>query len=121
MHELNQRDYWRVRGLFQDLRYNLLIDSVIVGNTPARVYADDVAAPRTGWMWNRTGAMLLVGEPENVSSIRVAEKVGFFEPHPLPGLLLCAVKPPGHRSKRRSRCSPQSCGRVEHLGTRDRL
>ena len=65
MHELKDRDTWRLSDLFEDLRYNLLVDSIIAGNTPAWVYVDDVSDPRTGWMWNRMDTMLLAGRTDN--------------------------------------------------------
>jgi len=65
MYELKRRDYSRVSDLFEDLRYNLVVDSIIAGNTPARVYVDDVSDPRSAWMWNRMGTMLLAGNPRN--------------------------------------------------------
>jgi len=65
MHELRRRDYERVWELFQDLRYNLVVESVIAGHTPARICIDDAAAPRAAWMWNRMGTMLLAGRPDN--------------------------------------------------------
>lgn len=61
MHRLEPGDYARVRPLFQGLRHNLVVDSVIDGNTPAWVYVDDASDPQTGWMWNRQDAMLLAG------------------------------------------------------------
>jgi hypothetical protein len=38
-----------------------VVDSILDGNTPAWVYADDVQDPHTAWMWNRMDAMLLAG------------------------------------------------------------
>lgn len=63
--ELQQIDYWRVSTLFEDLSYNLVVDSVIAGNTPGRIYADDVSVPRAAWIWNRMGTMLAAGYPHN--------------------------------------------------------
>jgi RimJ/RimL family protein N-acetyltransferase len=65
MRKLRRPDYERLLPLFDDLRYNLVIDSIVAGNTPAWVYADDLLSPQTGWMWNRMGTMLLAGEPDN--------------------------------------------------------
>jgi RimJ/RimL family protein N-acetyltransferase len=56
-----------IRSLFEDLRYNLVVDSVVDGNTPAWVYADDPARPRTALMWNRQDALLLAGNSEDDS------------------------------------------------------
>ncbi|MBN1955157.1 MAG: GNAT family N-acetyltransferase [Anaerolineae bacterium] len=61
MQALDRDRYERVRPLFTGLRYNLVVDSILDGHTPAWVYADDAEAPRTAWLWNRMDAMLLAG------------------------------------------------------------
>ena len=61
MYRLEQREYRRLRPIFEGLRYNLVIDSVIDGNTPAWMYVDDVRHPRMAWIWNRQDAILLAG------------------------------------------------------------
>jgi GNAT superfamily N-acetyltransferase len=63
--KLKEQDCWRVSALFEPLRYNLVVDSVIAGHTPGWVYVDDVSAPQSAWMWNRMGTMLLTGNPHN--------------------------------------------------------
>jgi RimJ/RimL family protein N-acetyltransferase len=65
IYRLQESEYERVRPVFAGLRYNLVIDSVIDGNTPAWVYADDLRNPRTAWMWNGQDAMLLGGSADN--------------------------------------------------------
>jgi RimJ/RimL family protein N-acetyltransferase len=65
IYRLQEGEYGRMRPVFAELRYNLVIDSVIAGNTPAWVYADDARNPQTAWMWNRQDAMLLAGSPDN--------------------------------------------------------
>ncbi|MGD8398926.1 MAG: GNAT family N-acetyltransferase [Anaerolineae bacterium] len=62
MRQLAPDQYDRVRPLFARLRYNLVVDSVLDGHTPGWVYADDAAAPRTAWLWNRMDAMLVAGD-----------------------------------------------------------
>lgn len=61
IYKLAQDEYERVRAVFEGLRYNLVIDSVIDGNTPAWVVVDDVSCPKTALMWNRQDALLLAG------------------------------------------------------------
>ena len=61
IYELKEGERGCIRPLFERLRYNLVIDSVIDGNTPAWVYADDPDEPGTAWMWNRQDAILLAG------------------------------------------------------------
>ncbi|RPI30659.1 MAG: GNAT family N-acetyltransferase [Chloroflexota bacterium] len=65
MYKLNEEQYARVQPLYESLRFNLLVDSVIDGNTPAWVFADDIENPRTALIWNRQDALLLAGDTEN--------------------------------------------------------
>lgn len=59
--------YPHLRSLFDSLRYNTVIDSVIDGNTPGRVVADDAERPTVAWLWNRQDAMLVAGLPDNAA------------------------------------------------------
>lgn len=63
--KLDACNYARVRPLFAGLRYNLVIDSIIEGHTPAWVYADNSTDPRQAFLWNRQDALLLAGDPGN--------------------------------------------------------
>jgi RimJ/RimL family protein N-acetyltransferase len=62
---LDEGNYARVRPVFEGLRYNLVVDSVIDGNTPGWVYVDDVRHPRTAWMWDMMDAMLVAGRADD--------------------------------------------------------
>lgn len=62
LHELQPDSYERLRSLFSPLRYNLLVDSILDGTTPAWVYADDGEEPRYGLLWNRYDSLLLAGQ-----------------------------------------------------------
>jgi len=72
---LEENEYKRVRPLFEGLRYNLVVDSVIDGNTGAWVYADDVSGPRSAFMWNRQDAMLLAGDVDNDAFNRALDRL----------------------------------------------
>ena len=61
---LDKSDYARVRPVFEGLRYNLVVDSVLDGNTPGWVYVDDVRHPQAAWMWDMMDAMLLAGRAD---------------------------------------------------------
>lgn len=67
---LDPRQYDRLLPLFAGLRFNLVVDSIAAGNTPAWVFADDLQAPRLGLMWNRQDAVLLAGEAGDPSANR---------------------------------------------------
>ena len=62
---LTEDRYPLLRPLFAPLRYNLVVDSVIDGNTPAWVYADDADRPTTALIWDKQDAMLVAGLPAN--------------------------------------------------------
>ena len=64
MYPLDKSDYARVRPVFEGLRYNLVVDSVLDGNTPGWVYVDDVRHPQAAWMWDMMDAMLLAGRAD---------------------------------------------------------
>jgi RimJ/RimL family protein N-acetyltransferase len=55
--------YPRIRPLFTALNYNLLIDSVLDGNTPGLVYVDQPKEPRLALLWTRQDALILAGIP----------------------------------------------------------
>ncbi|MBN1488158.1 MAG: GNAT family N-acetyltransferase [Anaerolineae bacterium] len=65
--QLKEQNYERVRPVFEGLRYNLVVDSVIDGNTPAWVFADNAEKPTTALIWNRQDAILVAGDAENHS------------------------------------------------------
>jgi GNAT superfamily N-acetyltransferase len=65
LHKLRPAQYPQITPLFSALDYNLVIRSVVEGNTPAWVYVDNVDAPTAALMWDRQDAMLLAGTPES--------------------------------------------------------
>ncbi len=80
MHHLLPNQYERARPLFAPLRYNLVVDSVLDGNTPAWVFADNAEHPQSSLIWDRQDAMLLSGsrwDPELGSDVAalLAERI----------------------------------------------
>jgi GNAT superfamily N-acetyltransferase len=63
--ELARDDFHKVRPLFTGLPLFLVIDAVIAGNAPARLWVDDAARPATVLMWDRGHCYYLVGNPAN--------------------------------------------------------
>ncbi len=59
LEKLSREHYSQIAPLFSDLRFNLVVDSILDGNTPAWVYANHVEHPGVAWMWNRMDAVLL--------------------------------------------------------------
>ena len=54
IYELKPGEYEIARPIFKGLQYNLAIFSVIEGNTPGSVYVDDVADPKTAFVWDKS-------------------------------------------------------------------
>lgn len=67
--------YPALRQLFEPLRYNLVVDSIIDGHTPAWVYADRLSEPGLALMWNRQDALLLAGEVDDPATMRAVEQI----------------------------------------------
>ncbi len=69
--------------MFAGLNYHLAIDSMLDGNTPAWVYADDPYAPRMAWAWDLQGEMYIAGEVGDMETSRALARVisGKVLPH----------------------------------------
>jgi RimJ/RimL family protein N-acetyltransferase len=65
--ELLPPQYPAVLPLFAPLDFNLVIRSIVAGNTPAWVFADDGANPRTALIWDQQDAILVAGEADPIS------------------------------------------------------
>jgi RimJ/RimL family protein N-acetyltransferase len=65
IHQLKEDEYRNVRSLYSKLRFNLVVDSIVDGNTPAWVFVDHKKMPRTAALWNKQDALLLAGDVEN--------------------------------------------------------
>lgn len=63
--KLEESQYIRIKPLFHELRYNLVIDSIMEGNTPAWVYADNLAKPKSALIWNQREALWVAGDFSN--------------------------------------------------------
>lgn len=75
MLQLDFDNYAKLGALFQPLRNNLVVDSILVGNTPAWVFADRLEQPSLGLMWNRQDAILLSGDPSDAEAATLAGRV----------------------------------------------
>ncbi len=58
---LSAPQYPILGDLFSPLHHHLVIDSVLEGNTPARVFADRLNDPTAGLIWDRQDAILVAG------------------------------------------------------------
>jgi RimJ/RimL family protein N-acetyltransferase len=105
VNRVGPKDLQRLRPIFEGLRYNLVVDSILDGNTPAWVYADEVRQPQnfelglaTAPAFQGKGCANLTAAAcvehclardltpqwycweDNIASRRVAEKVGSARP-----------------------------------------
>ena len=55
------RDVARVRHLFGAEHLGFVLDAIIAGNSPAHVWADDLAMPRTALVWDGAHSLYLAG------------------------------------------------------------
>lgn len=65
IHQIEAEEYKIVRPMYQNLRFNLVVDSVIDGTTPAWVFVDQKTQPTAALMWNKMDALLLAGYAGN--------------------------------------------------------
>jgi GNAT superfamily N-acetyltransferase len=64
MHILDLDHHDRVRPLFRDLGYHLVVNAILEGSVPGAVYVDNPAQPQSAFAW--TGRrFFLVGSPGN--------------------------------------------------------
>jgi RimJ/RimL family protein N-acetyltransferase len=65
MIRLDPAQYPLVLPLLADLDFNLVIRSVVEGNTPAWVFVDDPQQPHAVLLWDRQDALFLAGDPQD--------------------------------------------------------
>lgn len=75
MIELSAGNFQRVRPLFNPLGFNLAVDSVLAGNTPGQVFADDPVEPHLGLLWNRQDALFLAVHPGMEIDISLVQRL----------------------------------------------
>lgn len=74
IYKLDRDLYHRIAPLFFNLRFNLVVDSIIDGNTPAWVFSNLDGMPRAALMWNRMDALLLganSASPVDIEQLRL--------------------------------------------------
>jgi RimJ/RimL family protein N-acetyltransferase len=64
MYELEESDFTAVLPLFKEVHLDFVIQSVVKGNHPARIWVDD-HNPQTAFMWNKGSYYYLVGDEKN--------------------------------------------------------
>lgn len=64
------REIDRVRHLFGAEHLTLVLDAVIAGNTPARVWVDDLSMPRTALVWDGAHCVYLAGAADRPEAWR---------------------------------------------------
>lgn len=75
MLKLNQNEYKKVRNIFKELGFNIVIKSVIDGNTPGEIYVDNAAEPKTALIWDKMSELLIEGEANNDEFNREVNKL----------------------------------------------
>jgi len=72
---ISREHYSQIAPLFSNLRFNLAVDSILDGNTPARVFANHVNQPGVALMWNRMDAVLLGVAQTSTDDVQSLRKV----------------------------------------------
>ena len=65
LNPLSESQFERVQPLFQGTNLSLVINAVIAGNSPGKLWGDDPAAPRSALMWDSAHCLYLVGSADN--------------------------------------------------------
>jgi GNAT superfamily N-acetyltransferase len=63
--KLTPEDYGNVSAIIGDLNRQVVLGSIIAGNTQGDVYADDPEVPAWAILWNKMDAVLVVGDKTN--------------------------------------------------------
>lgn len=75
MKRLDPSQYAAVLPLFKSLDFNLVIRSMVEGNTPAWIFADRPAAPRLGLMWDCDEMLFVAGEGQDIAALAAMRNV----------------------------------------------
>ncbi|HEX2906181.1 MAG TPA: GNAT family N-acetyltransferase [Phototrophicaceae bacterium] len=67
MHPLPFEQFATVRPLFIGQHLELVIDGIIAGNSPVLIWVDDLARPRTAYIWDKFHCHYLAGNPHNAT------------------------------------------------------
>ena len=73
MHLLKPNEIARIRPLTQHPHLALVIDAIVAGNSPAKVWVDDRAQPGSAYLWDRAHCHFLLGDfgkPAFIQSVR---------------------------------------------------
>ncbi len=81
MHRLHSKETSSIRPHFDTPNLRLVADSIIDGKTPARVWADDPATPRTVLAWEGR-CIYLAGDFEGVEANKELREVFLTEIRP---------------------------------------
>lgn len=65
MYRLNQNEYKNVEHIFKELGFNIVIKSVIEGNTPGEIYVDNKDNPQVALTWDMMAELLIEGKADN--------------------------------------------------------
>ncbi len=66
LQELEFVEFSEVQSLFSESKHlSFTIDAVIAGNSPMRIWVDDVNKPRSALLWDNAHCYYLVGDPGN--------------------------------------------------------
>lgn len=65
LHKLESHDYSKVTPIFKELNHQIVIGSIIEGNTVGEIYVDNLESPAFAVVWDKMDAILVEGEFDN--------------------------------------------------------
>ena len=65
MYRLNQNEYRNVEHIFKELGFNIVIKSIVEGNTPGEIYVDNKDNPQVALTWDMMAELLIEGKADN--------------------------------------------------------
>ena len=64
-YELKETEFKKILPITEGLRYQLVIESIIAGNTHGRIFVDNLDSPKTALIWDLMGEILFTGASNN--------------------------------------------------------
>jgi RimJ/RimL family protein N-acetyltransferase len=81
IYQLTKKDYEKVRPTFEGMDYHLVVNSIVAGMTPARIYADHPTHPKAAFTWTKH-RFYLAGDAGNDAFNRALNRLFVQEIYP---------------------------------------
>ena len=75
VHELSPDNYEKICPLFKEVHLNFIMQSVVKGNQPARIWVDSCENPQTAFVWDKAHCYYFAGFEQNQNFNKAVEKL----------------------------------------------